>query len=217
MTPQLRSIIFDLDDTLLKTSETLLPAAQKESWLALKNAGVYIEWDEFLSKWQQASALGTSGKDLISTFVEGLGPVGDLDRIKENLRKAFYGRNVKENLVLFDGAEALLAKLKDHFELHLLTAGFHYCDIEHGESKDGHFKRLLERSPWMPEEHLSVGNRRDTDIGPAKSRGMKTCLLLRGEHVHQKARDPSEIPDFEIEDIRDLMKVCRVLAPAFSS
>src|SRR5690606_29332475 len=148
-----------------------------------------------------------------------------------------YGRNVKENLVLFDGAEALLAKLKDHFELHLLTAGFlntqkqkvqglglerffyqiHYCDIEHGESKDGHFKRLLERSPWMPEEHLSVGNRRDTDIGPAKSRGMKTCLLLRGEHVHQKARDPSEIPDFEIEDIRDLMKVCRVLAPAFSS
>lgn len=236
----LKVLVFDLDDTLLNTSETLLPAAQRESWSALKMAGVELPWEEFLKRWRRASRLKEPGKDLIETFVgEIKDPVGRplsperLKTITEALHQAFYGRRVKESLVLFEGARKTLEQLAPHFVLHLLTAGFlgtqrqkvqglqiesqfqaiHYCDIERGEKKEHYFEKILADSSYAPEQHMSVGNRRDTDIGPAKKLGLKTCLMLRGEHLHQRPASENEIPDFEIEDIRDLISLCQKLAP----
>ncbi len=62
----------------------------------------------------------------------------------------------------------------------------------------------------VPQDFLSIGNRVDTDIAPAKELGWQTCWLRVGEYAHMSPQTPLEFPDFEISQIQDLSGACRL-------
>jgi len=167
----IRYIIFDLDDTLLDTSQLLIPIRQTEH---------------------------------------------------------FFDR-IQQPLPLMPGASENLQYLSSKYNLYLLTQGqrqiqeqkitslqirqyFKSVDIVDGpdQTKTDYFAIFCEKLKCRPNEVLSVGNRRSTDIGPAKNQGFWTCWFAYGEHLTEPIQSPNEKPDFIIHDHFEMIIKCRL-------
>jgi putative hydrolase of the HAD superfamily len=63
----------------------------------------------------------------------------------------------------------------------------------------------LEKTKFVPERTLYVGDRFDYDIVPAKKIGMKTCLIHRnGKHDKPIDDASKKLVDFEVKDLAEL-------------
>lgn len=142
---------------------------------------------------------------------------------------AFESR-IREPLPPMPGAVANLEKLRQKYELYLVTQGrvefqrqkiaslgiggyFRECFVfapGPGHSKGRYFAEILRRTGKPPAHHLSVGNRRATDLREAKALGYQTCFFAHGEHVHDPVENPGDIPDFEIRRHEELIPACRL-------
>ena len=67
------------------------------------------------------------------------------------------------------------------------------------------FLRACEDLGVAPDECIMLGDRIDLDVVPAKSLGMRTILLRTGRHRTQQARDWTEVPDTEVEDVAQIL------------
>ena len=79
-----------------------------------------------------------------------------------------------------------------------------------GESKGQAFASILKSHGGEPVRYLSIGNRLDTDIAPAKRLGFKTCWVTYGEYAYTSPKDEFELPDYEIADMEELIPTCRL-------
>lgn len=70
-----------------------------------------------------------------------------------------------------------------------------------------YFEQILKHASVDPEDSLMVGDRIDKDIIPAKMLGMKTVRVRTGIHKNQEPRIFEEIPDFDIDDIKELKRI----------
>ncbi|MBX3016608.1 MAG: HAD hydrolase-like protein [Bdellovibrionaceae bacterium] len=142
---------------------------------------------------------------------------------------AFEAR-IRESLPPMPGAVKNLEMLQTKYELYLVTQGrvefqrqkiaslgvasyFRECFVFEpgpGHSKGRYFAEILKRSGRPASHHLSVGNRRATDLREAKELGYQTCFFAHGEHVHDPVEKPEDIPDFEIRRHEELIPVCRL-------
>lgn len=168
----IRLIIFDLDDTLLDTTELLIPIA----------------------------------------------------------RTPAFEKRIREPLPLMPGALENLEYLKDRYILTLLTQGRldaqmqkikslgigpyfkeqFIADPSQNHTKGQFFTRIIETFKVQPQEALSIGNRRTTDIREAKLVGALTCLFKYGEHLNEPIQVPEDVPDFEVHSHQELIKTCRL-------
>jgi putative hydrolase of the HAD superfamily len=235
----LKTIAFDLDDTLLDTSRLLVPKAAKESCLAMINAGLKTDIETCLQV-REKLARGRGRRDLYKDLVTHFGalPHGKSPgQIEQCGREAFHNREVESDISLFTGAEQILQALNETYTLYLVTAGhrptqeakirilgiekyfkqiFH-VDPSLGETKNSAFAAIMllplqddQQIPTPANQFLSVGNRLDTDIGEARQLGWKGCWIRHGEYSHLEPDSEFEKPDFIIDDIKDLIITCQL-------
>jgi len=225
------AIVFDLDDTLLDTQNQLVPAASRESCSAMIKAGLRGDVEVCVAerrRFMRQSPRENVYQHLVEHFglVEGSDPA----EVCRAGFQAFHERRIDPPLTLFSGASELLEKLKVKYELFLVTAGhkdtqkrkvqlleienyftsIFYVDPSIGENKGQAFQEIQKKVVRPNAEFLSVGNRVDSDLAPAKSLGWKTCWVKTGEYVHLKPADRFEIPDFEISNIVELEEACQL-------
>lgn len=142
---------------------------------------------------------------------------------------SFFER-IAQPLPWMTGAEDLVRRLKKKYRLALVTQGdpkvqqqkvksiglqdhfekIYYVNSAAGEIKKNSFQSILTDFRVSPDELLSIGNRRSTDIKWAKILGAHTCLFNYGEHRHEEASSEDEIPEFEIDRLEDLEHKCRL-------
>lgn len=142
---------------------------------------------------------------------------------------AFESR-IRQKLPPIPGAVENLEKLRQKHRLFLVTQGrvefqrqkieslgiaryFEECFVFEpgpGHSKGTYFAQILSRTGAPASHHLSVGNRRATDLREAKKLGYQTCFFAHGEHVHDPVEVPEDLPDFEIRRHEELIPVCRL-------
>jgi len=91
-------------------------------------------------------------------------------------------------------------KLEDFFDL-VITA----ADVRKQKTSTAPYRAALNALKIKPEEALMIGDRVERDIKTAKSLGIKTCLARYGDI--KKTEKGLSGADFEIEDIRDLLKL----------
>lgn len=169
---KIKLIVFDLDDTLLDTTELLIPIA----------------------------------------------------------RTPAFEKRIREPLPLMPGALENLEYLKNNYILTLLTQGRieaqmqkvkslgigHYfqdqffADPSQNQHKGQFFAHIIQTFQMLPDQVLSIGNRRTTDIREAKKVGAKTCLFKYGEHLNEEPVVPEDIPDFEVRNHQELIQVCQL-------
>lgn len=228
----MKSIIFDLDDTLLDTSGFLIPAAAREACQAMIDAGLNCDLETCLQT-RTAILRSNPRSQVYRELAEKIGvrpatyPQAYVNDVAFAGHKAFHIRNVEENIKLRDGATELLRSLQNKYRLILVTAGdpatqkrkIDLLNIAHffsqieivdvlTQTKQQAFKKLQEVYGGTPFEYLSVGNRVDSDIAPAKRLGWKTCWVRYGEHIHMTPETADETADFEVEELKDLPQAC---------
>lgn len=229
MTSKIKVIAFDLDDTLLDTSQLLVPAALREAYQAMRDAGLKASHDQCRAAKVDFQKTQPADLDLFEFIVTQFASASaDSDKIVDAGRKAFYQREVSASLTPFEGVPSLLSRLGQRYALYLVTAGdpvtqqkkidvlqlaphflkLYFVDGLKGQQKQTAFARIIEEEGILPHELLSVGNRRDKEIEEAKRLGAMTCLLQYGEYCHLQPVNVDQKPDYEISHIRDLISTC---------
>jgi putative hydrolase of the HAD superfamily len=224
-------LIFDLDDTLLDTFGLLLPQASREACVKMIDAGLKSSVDQCMIAREEIAQ--TSGRtDLFENIVHRFGGVTgrEAQAIAAAGFKAFYDRKVESNISFFPGLRDTLHDLRDKYGVHLVTSGHPDTQAEKlrildanglfdsvtivnsfaGETKDHAFKAVASRTGSDPARHLSIGNRLDTDIAPAKRLGWRTCWVKYGEYAQSKPANEFEIADVTINSIKELITACRL-------
>lgn len=167
--------IFDLDDTLIDTTNTLVP-------LALEAVARAID--------RPVTSLDRAGKSI----EEVLAPAGALsDAQRAAAAEAYYDPNVPA-LDPLPGAHATLRALQGRVHLALLTRGaplrqrnkveasgmapyfaaFIVCDITRGGSKGDDIRRLMERFRTPPERTVVIGDDKRDELHHGETLGCAT-------------------------------------------
>ena len=227
-----KHIIFDLDDTLLDTSGSLIPAAARRAVEAMIKAA---NTNEDPRSWL-ARRIEILQKDPRADVWLRLAK-GD-DEIADIGRRAFFTHPIEllpaEAMRLTEGALEILEWSRERAVLHLVTSGddstqkkkiarlgiapffesIVIVDATHSAAgpsrKQEAFKKIAERFPDVTSElYISIGNRVDTDLGAAKILGWKTAWIRYGEHASLLPQRPEEIPDFEVASLANLLSIWR--------
>lgn len=141
----------------------------------------------------------------------------------------FFSR-ISQPLPLMPGAYENLVQLKPKYHLHLLTQGrphlqkikiqnlaiAHFfesitiMDPSKSQTKADFFKAFQISCNCPPNQVMSIGNRKSTDLGPAKAVGFQTCWFAYGEHILEPETTWEEKPDFIIFNHFEMLKTCRL-------
>jgi len=141
----------------------------------------------------------------------------------------FFSR-ITQPLPLIPGAYENLVQLKKKYHLHLLTQGrphlqkikINSLSIAHffesitiidpckSQTKADFFREFRNICKCPPDQVMSIGNRKSTDLGPAKAVGFKTCWFAYGEHISEPETNCNEKPDFIISNHFEMLKTCRL-------
>jgi putative hydrolase of the HAD superfamily len=222
----IRCIAFDLDDTLLDTSQLLVPMAARRACEEMIHHGVKADIDTCLA-WRASKASDLTHQEIFQGFIAKYGSTTPNVALQEAM-KAFYNPEVPTKLPLMEGAEANLKKLIEKYVLFLVTSGepetqmrkikalnvelffrkIYLVNNFKDETKKDVFSEILASENIHPEELLSIGNRLSQEIRQAKICGARTCYFCHGEHVGEQPTQREDYPDFTIYKHSEFIKAC---------
>ena len=225
----IRAIVFDLDDTLLDTYGSLLPAANREAAEALVAAGLDAPLDvvERL-RWRARTKVGVDGVDRWVCDELGF----PCSHCADAGKAAFFQRARRlrrEQLRPTPGARALLRRLRHAYALYLLTWGdprtqrskvrmmgiersfdeVVVVDNQRHSDKQEVLRALLWRHRLDPAEVLVVGDSWRQEILAGIRLGARTCWVSK-RHGGRPPWPPASI-DAVVDDVRDLDRILRRL------
>ncbi len=221
-----KSIVFDLDDTLLDTSGLLVPMASMKACKAMIDVGLNCTFEDCMKMRHQLAA-DQSHTEIFTKIVDHFGCPLPGKAIHDAL-EVFYNPAIPENLPLMPGAIENLIHLGKNYSIFLVTMGSESAQrnkiralkIEKffkkiyilngfiGEKKQIAFSDILNIQKHSPLQLLSIGNRLSSEIRDAKRIGSETCYFAHGEHVGEMALYPEDHPDFTIFHHKDLIRTC---------
>jgi len=224
----IKCIAFDLDDTLVDTSQLLVPLAARHACEAMINNGVKGDIDTCLA-WRASKAAEMTHQQIFQGFIDKYGSTTPNIALQAAM-KAFYNPEVPEKLPLMDGAEDNLRLLSAKYALFLVTSGepaaqekkIKAAGIENyfkkiylvnnfkKEEKKEAFLDILKSENIQPEELLCIGNRLSQEIRHAKLCGAKTCYFCHGEHVGEQPTQREDYPDFTVYKHSEFIKACNL-------
>ena len=221
-----KCVAFDLDDTLLDTSQLLVPIAAQRACEALLSSGVASDINTCL-QWRTMKASELSHTEIFEQFIKTHGsPTPDL--ALQRAIKAFYNPEVPEHLPLIEGAAKNLEILSQKYSLYLVTSGEPRAQLKKikalkiekyfrklylvnnfkQEQKKEAFADILRVEKILPEELISIGNRLSQEIRQAKMCGARTCYFCHGEHVGEVPLMREDYPHFTIYKHAELIRSC---------
>ncbi|HPI40064.1 MAG TPA: M14 family zinc carboxypeptidase [Pseudobdellovibrionaceae bacterium] len=230
-TQDIKAIAIDLDDTLLDTTNLIVPgAAQKACEVLLSNLTSDNKDPRLAEALKMRSQLanGNSHKDIFRKIAKHFN-ILDTSLIEKAIHH-FYCPEIPENLPLIEGAEKNLKALKEKYDLYIVTSGdlktqrkkiqslgiesyfkgLMICDSLKGETKKLTFEKIIEENKIKPWQMLSIGNRLSSEIREAKRCGAHTCHFIYGEHATETPILPEDRPDFTISSHSDLISTCKL-------
>lgn len=222
-------LIWDLDDTLLDTTKDIVPQALiaiLRDWKRLKpdfsESRFHQRREELLPSLSNREIF----KKLAQEF-QFSNPQAAFEMAVDH----FYHPRLNYPYSLLPGAlENLKALQKKNYQQVLLTAGdetvqlkkidgvgirdyfskIFVADINKTGEKDSFFSHFPKSFNVRPEEILSIGNRRHSEIRHAKQVGCKTCLFQYGEHADEPIEIPADQPDFQVISHQELIATCKL-------
>lgn len=218
------NVIFDLDDTLINTTQQLIPIAMEILKDVLISYEISISTDELIQlrkEFYERNPRESFNRHLVNTFFH-------LDAHSEVLKKlheAFYNIPLPEKIELTPYAEDVIQDLNQ--KLHLVTSGsyltqqkkiksshldqyfkdWHCASDEKSLSKKDIFSKLAENIDKR--KILVIGNRIDNEIKAANTLNIDSCWFCFGEYKNLKPLDDTEIPTYTIDSLQQVLEICR--------
>lgn len=217
---QTKAIIFDLDDTLLDTFNSLIVPLEIQAAKAIVASGAK-EVDatnvaSALLHWRRHNPANLD-KELRNTMP-------GLTRHHLAIRKRMLTKVSLDNVVLSPEVMQLLRRLRNRYDLYLLTAGavgFQNRKIDQleirrlfvktiivsdssADAKAAAIRELAEDRGYTKENVLIVGNRLDNEIAAGNLLGMPTVWIRQGEGCELKPGVATAQPDFTLGHVLEM-------------
>lgn len=215
-------VIFDLDDTLIDTSGSVMPFKLHLALTRMVEAGLKL--DSFAEAYQTLQQINSKAESTKQSLHAFLGSLQASNSFFEIAAQALVEPLPKNFIVKPWGQTAqVLAELKKNHFLAIVTMGdpafqmekikksgleptlFCNIDVAQMETKKPHYKSLMEKLQLLPDQVIVVGDRIGNDLTPAKELGATTIHLTKGRGRY--SRGPKEDVDFTISEIEELMGV----------
>lgn len=222
------AIIFDLDDTLFKTTEKLTNPSFDHAFKVMIDNGLHASVKECFE--ERAQTITKYNRDqFFEHLVENFKIEGSKKKCRQLGVEAFQERMKEVEIAPSIETHQVLRELAPHTSLFLVTAGsrptqkgkvklleigsyfthIFYVETKRNERKRDSFFEIVHTLQSPPEKLLSVGNRLDIEITDSKELGLKTCHILQGEYAHIQPRSQLELPDYTIHQIQEITKICQ--------
>lgn len=223
-----QTLIFDLDDTLIPTSEILIPQAVRQVFKILAEHG--LDWDfKAFEEYRKKHLDQCSHREIIKNIIEE-NKLSPKSHIFESCLNAFYKVELPPRIPLLPEAQRTLQYLRPRYQLLLLTAGdertqkekiiraglenlFHEVKIvgslEKKDKKES-IANWIKEKKINPQSTLSIGNRLKDEIRVSKTLGLSTCWFKYGDHAAEVPKDIYETPDYEVHHYSDLVTQCQL-------
>lgn len=226
--------IFDLDDTLLDTSELLIPPSMEKVFQYFVEKKIIQNKEVGLKFWEELR-YEFSSHEIIRKFVDIQKTSIDINLEVEKhqlvqeayqiFRKPFipsrlevrpgglevlkhiHAEEIKNPLLLFLVTQGDIKSQMQKVEAMQIAPyfrGVYYVDPYSGESKHNAMAEIINKYNLSPAHVLSIGNRLDNEIATGKRLGMQTCFMEYGEHRNSLPMEPNQIPDFKIKTLNEL-------------
>ncbi|MBS3904311.1 MAG: HAD family hydrolase [Simkania sp.] len=216
-------IIFDLDDTLIDSSGSIIPFQLKRALkLAVRVELPMEDFSSLFSELMEVNRVASSGevalrnflnsygvsKDLTEQCVEVLGSMPDPELAIEPVEHA------KEVLEMLGHHQVAIVTIgKEELQLYKLKkAGFDprffsKIIVAAEKNKKAHYIALLDEFKQNPSETIVIGDRVVVDLAPAKALGCQTVQILRGRGLAELESGVSEDVDHRIHDLSALVDI----------
>jgi FMN phosphatase YigB (HAD superfamily) len=226
--PLIRCVIFDLDDTLYDCLGQRVRPAHRHAAEAMVAAGLNGTVDDVYHARLHAFHVDPMLRHIDAEVIRHFGAT-EPETVSRAAHDAYFNCPVGK-LTLFRGTLPLLHHLhKNGVRVFITTFGdvetqhakvaalgldhdssiekIYYADRAKRVTKESAFRQIQIDSGIPPNEILVVGDRPMSEIRAAKSLGMHTARLRRGEFASQRPVDASERADHEIMSISDVRKL----------
>ncbi|QZA59042.1 HAD family hydrolase [Candidatus Rhabdochlamydia porcellionis] len=214
-------IIFDLDDTLVKTSDCITYILLERSLRAMVNKGFKTQnFNQALFLLRELNKQASNAEEALKKFIIGM---------RENLEFINIGKEQLTNFTLdmpiFPlelAVETLcLLKRKKH-SLCLVTIGkdslqrqklekagidpilFSKIVVSEDRNKKPHYERLLAEFGYSPEQVMVCGDRISVDLEPAIQLNCKTVHMLCGRGLNSKEKTSKAKITYRISSLVEL-------------
>jgi putative hydrolase of the HAD superfamily len=177
----IKAIAFDLDDTLIDTSNLLVPIASHAAFKAMLPLGLKCNFEEFEQE-RKLGALSMSHQKIFKVIADKFSQTST-DELANAGIEAFYNPPIPDKLDMLDGALENLNVLSKKYPLFLITSGsiptqkrkihatnagpffqkIYTLDGFKKERKRTAFEDILKNLSLQPTELISIGNRLSQD------------------------------------------------------
>ena len=212
-------IIFDLDDTLIDTSGSIMPVKYEQSLRRMVASGLSLtDFDAALKILFRLDLAADSSRDALSEFLEILeADKKFLEIAMDEMSQALSDEILVETQ---PGAVPLLQELFNFCPLALVTYGsltlqmeklkkagidtrlFSKIIVSEQRDKMPHYQKLIEEFALFPQEIIVCGDRIRWDLTPAKALGCRTVHIRKGRGRRVTATEGSV--DYASDELAEL-------------
>ncbi len=215
-------IIFDLDDTLIDSSGSIIPVKLKAALQAMLKAGLKVSSpDAAFRTLLSINATSLNGKETLRTFLDSIR--ADVRFLEIGLKEYYGATETSFSVSPLPEVIKVLTELKENHDLVIVSTGdekqqqlklkkaninpalFHKIIVCEGYNKKNHYKHLMKEFNYQPEEILVCGDKFETDLLPAKELGMRTAHLLWGRASSIPIKGGG--PDYNIRGLPELKRI----------
>jgi len=224
---RIKAVFFDLDDTLFDCSGQLARTARRRAAQVIAKYSRKYDVSSVMKIMEQYYGRGLSTSEVIKKTCKKICDSNhSLCAVKA---MTAYNSGKVGNIHLFPDALPLLSELKKRkISTVLITSGIFSRQMEKikklkldkwmdlifvhdietgGEYKSEYFREAMRKLSVKPSEVLNVGDRIRQEIRSGNQLGMISVRILKGNYKNQKPRDHFEEPDFEINNLSELLDV----------
>lgn len=223
--PLIRSVIFDLDDTLYDCFRQRVRVSHRAAARAMVHAGLKGSAEAVyrarMAAFRQDPMLRHIDAEVCRRF-----RAADPEAVSHAAREAYFHCRVGK-LTLFPGTMPLLRHLHGHgVRIFIVSFGeprtqrakikalglaknpmierILYADRDKLLTKEVAFRRIQRQTKLPAEQMLVIGDRPMSEIRAGNELGMHTVRVHRGEFAAQEPADPDERADYVIKIISEL-------------
>jgi putative hydrolase of the HAD superfamily len=212
-------IIFDLDDTLIDTSGSILPHRHRSALSAMMNQGFTVDCvSSALKELKELDKKSLNSKITLESFL-GM----QQDFLEIGLNEIYGNQNFSFPVAFTDGAIEAVDALAEEHTLAIVTYGdpdvqekkmekagldkalFSTIVVCREPNKGPHYKTIFEKYGEDPLDVVVCGDRIERDLLPAKELGFNTVLMRWGRGKTQEF--DSTVIDREINSLRELLQI----------
>jgi len=211
--------IFDLDDTLIETTEKITPVRLQKALNKVIEAGLKIvDYDKALKLLKRLNFTCQSSRQTLSEFIELYG--GNKDQYQLAQEIVYHSKDSESDCLKNESTLKILSEIAQSHTLAIVTHGnFNiqmqkikrfgidedlFCDIIVTDKNDKgiHYEEIMTKRGFEPFEVVVIGDRISSDLEEAVFLGCTTVHVRQGRGA--QIQDQQFYIDYTISDLNDL-------------